>query len=273
MEGLGALERRLRRALEDSTLVLRYQPVVALATGAVEELRAMLRWPGGGGITPEQLIDIARYAGVLPELHRWVLCTACEEGARWQREGVAAGVGVTLGADQLQDGTAPDDVAAALGTSGLPPRALNVGLPAAVASLQPDGDTLVGDLGRLGVSVGVVGVRSWPLPPALRSAAVDWVGLDRELVGLLAELPAPRAAVAAVAALVSVHGTRTVAAGVETDRELSCVEALGVTHALGYRFAPPTPASELQALLQRMGAEGAGADGRFRHGRGRGKWS
>jgi len=168
MEGLGALERRLRSALEENSLVLRYQPVVALATGGVDELRAMLRWPGGGGITPEQLIDIARYAGVLPELHRWILCTACREGARWQREGVAAAVGVTLGADQLLDGTAAGDVAAALGASGLSPRTLHVGLPAAIATVCHDLGPLVEELGRLGVSIGVVGVRSRPLPPGLR---------------------------------------------------------------------------------------------------------
>jgi len=101
---------------------------------------------------------------------------------------------------------------------------------------------------------------------------VAWVGLDRELVGLLAELPAPRVAVATVVALVTEHGTRTVAAGVETDRELSCVEALGVSHALGYRFAPPTPASELHALLHRMGAEGTEEHGRFRRWPRRGMW-
>jgi EAL domain-containing protein (putative c-di-GMP-specific phosphodiesterase class I) len=273
MEGVGALERRLKRALEEGTLVLRYQPVVALASGAVDELRAMLRWPGGGGITPEQLIDIARYAGVLPELHRWVLCTACREGARWRREGVAASVGVTLGADQLEHGTAADDVAAALALSGLAPTSLNIGLPAGPAGAVDQPDGLLRDLTRLGVSVGVVGVRSWPLPPALRVPTVEWLGLDRELVGLLAELPAPPVAVATVVALVEDHGAKTVAAGVETDRELSCVAALGVTHALGYRFAPPTPATELHALLRRMGVEGTEEDGPFRPGRLRGMWS
>jgi EAL domain-containing protein (putative c-di-GMP-specific phosphodiesterase class I) len=267
MEGVGALERRLRRALEDSTLVLRYQPVVALATGAVDELRAVLRWPGGGGITPDQLIDIARYAGVLPELHRWILGTACREAAQWRREGVAASVGVTLGGDQLADGTAVDDVATALRTSGLPPPTLHVGVPVAMASMTDDLAAQVEGLNRLGVSLGVLGVRGWPLPATLQPPAVQWIGLDRELVGLLAELPTPRVAVATVVALVGDHGSRTVAAGVETDRELSCVEALGVSHALGYRFAPPTPATELHSLLRRMGGKGAETHARFRPAR------
>jgi cyclic di-GMP phosphodiesterase Gmr len=266
MEGLGALERRLRRALDESSLTLRYQPVVALATGAVEELRAMLRWPAGGGITPDQLIDIARYAGVLTDLHRWILATACREGAQWRREGVAAAVGVTLGADQLDDGTAVHDVAFALETSGLAPDALHVGVPVG-GSFPPGSAAQVANLGRLGVSLGAVGVRSWPLPAEVRPPATHWIGLDRELVGLLAELPAPRVAMATVVALVGDGGGRTVAAGVETDRELSCVAALGVSHALGYWFAPPTPAVELHGLLRRMGGRGADRRGRFRPGR------
>jgi EAL domain-containing protein (putative c-di-GMP-specific phosphodiesterase class I) len=267
MEGVGALERRLRTALEQNTLVLRYQPVVALATGAVEELRAMLRWPAGGGITPDQLIDIARSAGVLPQLDRWILETACREGAQWRREGVPAGVGVTLGADQIRSGTAPTDVAVALRASGLAPNGFYVGLPAAVATTSNDIGPLVKELDGLGVSVGVIGVRTWPLPADLAAPAVQWVGLDRELVGLLAELPTPRVAVATVVGLVSEHLTRTVAGGVETDRELNCVEALGVTHALGYRFAPPTPATDLHALLRRMGGKGIRTNGPFRPGR------
>lgn len=266
MEGVGALERRLRSALQDSTLLLRYQPVVAIATGAVEELRAMLRWPGGGGIIPEQLIDIARSAGILPDLHRWVLLTACREGAQWRREGITASVSVTLGADQLRDGTAATDVALALRASGLPPAALSVGLPATLALAPADTAAILADLRRLGVSIGVVGVRNWPLAPGFQSPAVDWLGLDRDLVGLLAELPAPRVAVATVVALVGDHGAKTIAAGVETDRELSCVAALGVTHALGYWFAPPTPAIELHALLRRMGGKGL-KNGPFRPGR------
>ena len=142
-----------------------------------------------------------------------------------------------------------------------------MGLPVAVATTSNNIGAVMKNLDGLGVSIGVMGVRSWPLPANLRSPAVQWIGLDRELVGLLAELPASRVAVATVVALVSEHGTRTVAAGVETDRELSCVEALGVTHALGYRFAPPTQATDLHALLRRMGGKGMPTNGPFRPGR------
>jgi len=270
MEGLGALERRLRIALAEGSLLLRYQPVVALASGEVEELRAMLRWPGGGGITPEQLIDIARFAGVLPELHRWILRTACAEGVRWGKDGVAAAVGVTVGSEQILDGTVPTDVADALDSSGLPCRLLHVGLPVSALAVLAEPAALLADLGRLGVSVGVVGVRGWPLPDRLRPTTIDWLGLDRNLVEALAELPVSRAARASVIALVADHRARTVAAGVETDRELSCVEILGVTHALGYRFAPPTAAPELGGLLRRMQGEGSGRDGSFGSGQFRG---
>src|SRR6185437_10250988 len=115
---------------------------------------------------------------------------ACREGAQWRREGVAAAVGVTLGADQLDDGTAVPDVAFALESSGLAPDALHVGVPVG-GSFSSGSAAQVATLGRLGVSLGAVGVRSWPLPPEVRPPATHWIGLDRELVGLLAELPAP----------------------------------------------------------------------------------
>jgi predicted signal transduction protein with EAL and GGDEF domain len=225
----------------------------------------MLRWPGGGGITPEQLIDIARYAGVLDALHAWILRTACSEAVEWRAGGVGASVGVTLGIDQLVGGTAADDVAGALAWSGLPPAALTIGIPiSAVTSFPHDSRTAIPGLQALGVSVGIAGVTTWPLPDGIRPPSIEWVGLDRSLVSLLAELPTPRAAVDTVAAFVSEPRVRTVATGVETDRELDCVACLGVTHALGYRFAPPTAARELPALLIRMGAAGVTKIGPFR---------
>lgn len=258
MEGLAALDRRLRRALTEGTLILRYQPVVALATGTVDELRAVLRWPGGGGVTPQQLIAIARYARVLDALHAWILRTACNEAVRWHADGVAASAGVTLGVDQLIAGTAAHDVALALTSSGLPPASLSIGIPvAAVRSHAHHSRRALMELAALGVSSGIVGIRSWPLTDSVPRSSIDWLGIDRSLVRLLAELPPPRSTVAAVAAVVGEHRTRTVAVGVETDRELDCIWALGISHAQGYRFAPPTTATELGGLLTRMGAAGA----------------
>ena len=271
MEGLTALERRLRQALADGTLALRYQPIVALATGDVEELRAMLRWPGAGDITPEQLIDVARSAGMLDALYAWILRTACVEAAQWRAAGMRASVGVTLGVDQVIGGTAAHDAAAALAWSGLPPAALSIGLPiTAVTSHPHDARMAMPGIRALGVSMGIAGVTTWPLPAGYEPPSIDWVGLDRSLVALLAELPSPRAAVDTVAAFVGEHRGRTVAGGVETDRQLDCISALGVTHAMGYWFAPPTAATELAALLIRMGAARMARLGRFRSWQDRG---
>ena len=239
--------------------MLRYQPVVALATGAVEELRAMLRWPGGGGITPEQLIDIARYAGVLPELHRWILCTACRggrplaaRGRRRRRRRDPRRRPARGRHRRRRRGRRP-------GASGLPPGPCTSVCPLPSPRCATRGPAGRGPLGRLGVSIGVVGVRSWPLPPGLRSPATwrgwgstaSWSDCWRSCRPPASPWPpwwpwSPST------------GRGRSPPGVETDRELSCVEALGVSHALGYRFAPPTPASELP---RRCCPDGSGGDG------------
>jgi EAL domain-containing protein (putative c-di-GMP-specific phosphodiesterase class I) len=264
MEGLTALSRRLRHALADGTLALRYQPVVTLATGTVDELRAVLRWPGEE-IAPEQVIDIARCAGMLDTLHRWILRTACTEAVQWRADGVGASVGLTLGVDEVVSGAAANDVAAALAWSGLPAEALCIGIPISAVTAHPyDAPRTLPGLHALGVDVGLVGITTWPLPDAVRPPSTAWVGLDQTLIALLAELPTPDVAVDTVAAFVGEGRLRTVAMGVETDRELDCIGALGVTHALGYRFAPPTAARDLAPLLIRMGAAGVAKIGPFR---------
>jgi diguanylate cyclase (GGDEF)-like protein/PAS domain S-box-containing protein len=99
--GRAWLRADLRRALANDEFELHYQPQVDGA-GMVTGAEALVRWfhPTRGNVLPSEFIPLAEEAGLIVELGRWVLETACTQIARWSNtpamEPVTVSVNVSL---------------------------------------------------------------------------------------------------------------------------------------------------------------------------------
>src|SRR5204862_508380 len=96
------LEVDLKRALEREELAIAYQPIFDLATGAVAGMEALVRWqhPTRGLVLPESFVPLAEESGLIHELGRWVLRSACHQAALWRARypghpGLRVGVNVS----------------------------------------------------------------------------------------------------------------------------------------------------------------------------------
>jgi diguanylate cyclase (GGDEF)-like protein len=79
-------EHELREAISRGQFVLRYQPIVELATGRLAGVEALVRWqhPTRGLISPADFIPLAERSGLIVALGRFVLAEACRQAAGWQ---------------------------------------------------------------------------------------------------------------------------------------------------------------------------------------------
>ena len=79
------MERALRAALARGEFSVHYQPQVDLDDGEVIGVEALVRWthPELGNISPAEFIPAAEATGLIIEIGRWVLETACKEVAGW----------------------------------------------------------------------------------------------------------------------------------------------------------------------------------------------
>jgi len=242
------VEHDLRQALQAHELRLHFQPVVALATGRVTAVEALVRWqhPERGLVMPAGFVPVAEDSGLIFPIGQWVLNESCAQLAAARRQDPSlrnVAVAVNLSTRQFSDPGLVDIVTNALGQAGLPPTALCLEITESV--LMGEAETAAQslcDLKALGVGLVIddfgTGYSSLAY---LKRFPVDGLKIDRAFVAGLGENSEDEAIVAAIVSLGHVLGHSVVAEGVETPEQMRRLQGLGCDFAQGYLISKPLP--------------------------------
>jgi len=251
------LELDLRKALADGEFELYYQPLVNLDRNRVSSCEALLRWhhPERGMISPQEFIPIAEETGLIVQLGEWVLTKACADAAAWPND---IAVSVNVSAVQFKNRTLELTVVGALAASGLSPHRLEIEITETVL-MQHNENTLatLHHLHDLGVRIAMddFGVGCSSLSH-LRCFPFDKIKIDRSFIHEILEQNESVAIVRAVTGLASSLQMTTTAEGVENQRQLEKIRALGCTEMQGYLHSRPMPLRDLIGLLSARQADG-----------------
>ena len=241
-----ALEIDLRDALGRDELELNYHPIVDIRTREIASVEALVRWrhPVRGMIAPGEFIPIAEETGLINPLGEWVLRQACTDAASWPPH---VKIAANLSPAQFRRGNLVAVVAEMLAKSGLPAERLKLEITESVL-LHGDAENMatLHQLRALGISIVLddfgTGYSSLSY---LRLFPFDKIKIDRSFVSELSKNSDCASIVSAVAGLGRSLNVGTVAEGVETEDQLLLARAAGCTHAQGFLFGRPCPASRL----------------------------
>jgi len=245
----------LRQGIEGGQLELHYQPKVALGSGAVVGVEALVRWrhPYRGLVFPDEFIPLAERSGLMHRLTAHVVDTALEQAARWWAVGLEIPVAVNVSARDLHGTMLAETVGRGLARHGLPAAALRLELTERVLMSEPArvADTL-GALERLGVQLSLddfgTGYSSLVL---LQRLPVSEIKIDRSFVKRLLTSPDDTKIVRSIIDLAHALGIEAVAEGVETQEVWDLLDELGCDSAQGWYASRPMPAERATEWLLR----------------------
>lgn len=246
------LETELREALGRDEMVLHYQPIVSLESGAVVGYEALLRWqhPSRGLLLPDSFLPVAETSGIIDALGDWVVRRALTETAGWRGHFRLA---VNLSASQLRNPLLIPGIDAALSATGF--RAKQLEFEITEHTLFNDG-AMLERLRALGAQIALddfgTGYSSLNY---LRKYRFDRVKIDRSFVADMESRREAEAIVSAIIRLAQALGMRTTAEGVETPGQLDRLRKLGCDEAQGYLILEAMPAREIEAR-RALGAGG-----------------
>ena len=248
----------LRHALQGGQLVVHYQPLLDLQTQTIESFEALVRWqhPSRGLLGPDEFIPLAEELGLIVDIGRYVLRTACRETARWREHagGAELCIGVNVSSHQLQDDGFVSDIERALADAGLPAGALILEITESV--LLSDTELVqerIGALKHLGIRIALddfgTGYSSLAY---LRAFPIDFLKIDRSFVDELSQRHDQ--GLVMVRSIISIgHNLNlaVVAEGIEQPAQLDELREAGCNIGQGFLFARPLPPDAVPDLLAR----------------------
>lgn len=255
-EGRTRLGRDLRRALGRKQLALVYQPQIALRSGQIVGLEALMRWhhPRLGLVPPATFIPMAEESGLITTLELWALRQACRDMVALEGSSAAAArLALNVSARQLHQDRLVALVERTLAESGLPPHRLELEFTETVL-LSSDGKVTaaLAGLRSLGVSLALAdfGAASSSLT-LLRQYPIQRLKLDRAFVRDITSDWANVAVARATIDLARELGIAVLAQGVETAEQLAMLRDLGCEEAQGFLIGRPLPAREVIGVLRK----------------------
>jgi diguanylate cyclase (GGDEF)-like protein/PAS domain S-box-containing protein len=244
----------LRHALDKHELSLVYQPIMDIVSGRVVGAESLVRWhnPELGQVPPDQFVPIAESLGLIEDIGRFVLNTACKDAVEWGSIGWGSVyVSVNLSSQQFRNGDLLSSVDGALRESGLSSENLVLEITEGLL-LQGSHNPLeiINGLRERNIRLALddfgTGYSSLSF---LKRFPLQMLKIDHSFINDLKEDSNDETLVEAIIAMANSLSLDVIAEGAESQKQLDFLQQRGVRLVQGYYFSPPLFASAFNELL------------------------
>jgi diguanylate cyclase (GGDEF)-like protein len=250
-----SLEMELRRAVEDSSLEVYYQPKYDARSLKLVGGEALLRWfhPSRGQIPTGDFIAIAEETGLIGDIGKWALQRVCRDLSAWRRDGLAPPrMAVNVSGREFMHPDALLRISDSVAQANLSPSLFELELTEGVLMRDAEaGRRSLLALKEFGFALAVddFGTGYCSLN-YLKRFPLDTLKIDRSFVADISEDPDDAAIVRAIIALGHSLSLKIVAEGVTTQAQLKFLQAEGCDAIQGFLMSPAIAADAFVELLR-----------------------
>lgn len=247
------LEHVLRRALDNRTIALHYQPIVDLATSRIIGIEALARLPNddSGWVSPAQFIPMAESAGLMFALGETVAEKALIDTLRMQELQPDLNLSINVSAIQLQHEDFVKSLFRLLDRSGFEPDRLT--LEITETAVMTDTLAVIERLREIkcrGISIAIddFGTGHSSLS-VLRELPVDVLKIDRTFTSRMDVDSDGLEIVRLITVMARALRLSVIAEGIETKAQLNALQKLGCHLGQGYLISHPVALEAIEDMI------------------------
>lgn len=238
-------ESRLRLALAEDQLQLKYQPIILPETGEPIGYEALLRWQDDelGDVPPTLFVPIAEQCGMARALGEWVMRRAIADAATWE----TGMVSINISTHHFQSNDLIGFVRAQAEKHNFPLSRIQIEITESAMFADPKmAAQIIRDLRAAGIRVALDDFGTgYSSLVNLRDFEIDCIKIDKSFVDSVGTEKQTSAIINSVAALARMLGLKVVAEGVETIEQVQYLQALGCGLMQGFYYSEALEHDEL----------------------------
>jgi diguanylate cyclase (GGDEF)-like protein len=248
-----SLEGDIRAAIPNDEFVPYFEQQINLTTGELVGFEMLARWvsPVRGLISPDDFIPVAEETGMIGDLSMSIIRKAMFEAKNWDPK---LTISVNISPVQLKDPWLAQKIVKLLVETGFPANRLEVEITE--SSLFKNlslAQSIVGSLKNQGIRIALDDFGTGYSSLAhLRALPFDRIKIDRSFVSSMLDNAESAAIVSAIAGLGASLDVPITAEGIEDDKVIDKLKALGCTKGQGWYFGQPMNIDQVRALLGQM---------------------
>ena len=248
------LRNRFQQAIDEENLELHYQPIIALQSGEMVGVEALMRWQleDGSFVPPDIFIPMAEATGQIIPASEWAMEQACVDLKQMLEKREQLCVSVNLSVLQFSRANFFEQIITTIEAHGLANNRIELELTESI--LMDDSDHAIKLIERfrnagIATSIDDFGTGFSSLS-YLKKLPVNRLKIDRAFIQDIVGKSSDEAIVRGILAMARQLDIDVVAEGIETAEQAIRLTELGCGFGQGYYFAKPKPLAEILKDLE-----------------------
>ena len=245
-----SLESDIRAAIPNDEFVPYFEQQIDLSNGELVGFEMLARWvsPVRGLIPPDEFIPVAEETGMIGDLSLNIIRKALLEAKNWDHR---LTISVNISPIQLKDPWLAQKIVKLLVETGFPANRLEVEITE--SSLFKNlslAQSIVGSLKNQGIQIALDDFGTGYSSLAhLRALPFDRIKIDRSFVSSMSDNSESAAIVSAIAGLGASLAVPITAEGIEDEKVIKKLHALGCSKGQGWFYGQPMSIDQVRILL------------------------